>query len=56
MYNPNITINPRIISNEFILLLKKMGSISDVKKAPVLIVTKAIETFDTFIALKKKIQ
>lgn len=29
---------------------------SDVKKAPVLMVTKATETFDTLMALKKKIQ
>ncbi len=29
---------------------------SDVKKAPVLMVTKATETLETFIALKKKIQ
>lgn len=33
-----------------------MGSINDVKKAPVLMVTKATETLETLIALKKKIQ
>ncbi len=56
IYKPAITINPRIISNNLIFLLKKTGSIIDVKKAPVLMVTKATDTFDTFMALKKKIQ
>lgn len=56
IYNPAITSNPKTISSSFILLLKNTGSINDVKKAPVLIVTKATETFDTLIALKKKIQ
>ena len=40
----------------FTFLLKKMGSINDVKKAAVLMVTRATETLDTFMALKKKIQ
>ena len=56
IYRPKITINPNIISNGLILLLKKIGSIKDTKKAPVLIVTKATETLDTLMALKKKIQ
>ena len=56
MYKPKITIKPSTISSNLILLLKNSGSISDVKKAPVLIVTKATETLDTFMALKKKIQ
>ena len=55
-YNPATTINPNKISINLIFRLKKKGSIKEVKKAPVLIVTKAIETLDTFIALKKKIQ
>jgi hypothetical protein len=38
------------------LRLKKIGSIRETKKAPVLIVTRATETVDTLIAVKKKIQ
>ncbi len=56
MYKPKITKSPRKISNVFILLLKKIGSIKDVKKAPVLIVTNATDTLETLIALKKNIQ
>lgn len=56
MYKPTITNAPKSISIRFIFLLKKIGSINDVKKAPVLIVTKATDTLDTFIALKKVIQ
>ena len=48
--NPPTTIAPKIISINRILLLKKIGSISEVKKAPVLIITKATETFDILIA------
>ncbi|GFD74501.1 hypothetical protein KUL156_58510 [Alteromonas sp. KUL156] len=56
MYNPIITNKPNTISIVFILLLKKKGSINEAKKAPVLIITKATDTFDTFIALKNVIQ
>ena len=56
IYKPRITNNPRIISNDLILLLKKIGSINEVKNAPVLIVTKATDTLETLMALKKKIQ
>ena len=56
IYKPRITNKPRIISNDLILLLKKIGSINEVKNAPVLIVTKATETLETLMALKKKIQ
>ena len=56
IYRPKITIKPNIISSSLIFLLKKIGSIKETKKAPVLIVTKATETLDTFMALKKKIQ
>ena len=56
MYNPPTTINPKNISSGFILLLKKKGSINEVNNAPVLIITNAIETLETLIALKKKIQ
>ena len=56
IYKPRITNNPRIISNDLIRLLKKIGSINEVKNAPVLIVTKATETLETLMALKKKIQ
>jgi hypothetical protein len=55
-YKPAITSSPNTISIDFILLLKNKGSIKEVKNAPVLIVTKAIETLDTFIALKKNTQ
>ena len=51
-----MTIAPKKISINLILLLKKNGSINDVKNAPVLIVTNATETLDTLIALKKVIQ
>ena len=56
IYKPRITNKPRIISNDLILLLKKIGSINEVKNAPVLIVTKATDTLETLMALKKKIQ
>ena len=56
IYKPPITIIPRIISKGFILRLKKRGSINDVKKAPVLIVTKATETLEIFMALKMAIR
>ncbi len=56
IYKPSTTNNPRIISNDLILLLKKIGSINEVKNAPVLIVTKATDTLETLMALKKKIQ
>ena len=49
-------MSPKTISNLLIFLLKKIGSINDTKKAPVLIVTKATETLDTLMALKKNIQ
>ena len=51
-----MTIRPNKISIGLIFLLKKKGSINDVKKAPVLIVTRATETLETLIALKKVIQ
>ena len=56
MYNPPITIKPKIISITLILLLKSSGSIKEAKNAPVLMVTNAIETLDTLMALKKVIQ
>ena len=56
IYKPKITIKPNIISKSLIFLLKKIGSMNETKKAPVLIVTRATETLDTFMALKKKIQ
>ena len=56
IYRPKITIKPNIISKSLIFLLKKIGSMNETKKAPVLIVTRATETLDTFMALKKKIQ
>ena len=56
IYKPRITNKPKIISNDLILLLKKIGSINEVKNAPVLIVTKATDTLETLMALKKKIQ
>ncbi len=56
IYKPIITNRPKTISSDFILLLKKTGSINEVKKAPVLMVTKATDTLDAFIALKKNIQ
>ena len=56
MYNPTTTSKPRIISTALILLLKKIGSMSDVKNAPVLIATRATETFETLMALKNVIQ
>ncbi len=56
MYKPKITNDPSIISTKFIFLLKKNGSIKEAKKAPVLIVTNATDTFETLIALKKVIQ
>ena len=56
MYNPITTKTPKTISRVFIFRLKKIGSNNDVKNAPVLMVTKATETLDTFIALKKATQ
>ena len=56
IYRPATTIRPRTISIAFILLLKKNGSINDVKKAPVLMVTNATETLETLMALKNVIQ
>ena len=56
IYRPTITIKPRTISKGLIFLLKKIGSIKDTKKAPVLMVTNATEILETFMALKKKIQ
>ena len=56
IYNPPTTIKPRIISTALILLLKKIGSMSDVKNAPVLIANRATETFETLMALKNVIQ
>ena len=50
------TMSPKKISIPFTFLLKKNGSINDVKKAPVLIVTNATETLETLIALKNVIQ
>ena len=41
IYNPPMTIIPKKISVALIFLLKKKGSISDVKKAPVLMATNA---------------
>lgn len=38
------------------LLLKKKGSMRDVNNAPELIETRATDTFETFMAEKKKIQ
>jgi hypothetical protein len=55
IYRPKITIKPNIISNSLIFLLKRIGSIKETKKAPVLIVTKATETLDTFMALKNAV-
>ena len=49
-------MSPKKISIPFTFLLKKNGSINDVKKAPVLIVTNATETLETLIALKNVIQ
>lgn len=49
-------MRPKKISIPFTFLLKKNGSIKDVKKAPVLIVTNATETLETLIALKNVIQ
>ena len=56
IYKPTITNRPRIISNDLMRLLKKTGSIREVKKAPVLMVTNATDTFETFIAEKNAIQ
>ena len=56
IYKPITTNKPKRISTGFILLLKKRGSIKEVKKAPVLIITNATETLETLIALKKVIQ
>lgn len=49
-------MSPKMSSIGINFLLKKKGSISDVNRAPVLIETKATETFETLIAEKKKIQ
>lgn len=48
--------NPKKTSRNLILLLKKIGSINAVKKAPVLMVTRAIDTFETLIAIKNATQ
>ena len=56
IYKAKITIRPKFISINFILHLKKIGSIKAVKKAPVLIATIATDTFDILMALKKKTQ
>ena len=52
IYNPIITINPKITSYLIIFLLKKIGSKNEAKKAPVDIIAKVIETLETLIALK----
>ena len=49
-------MEPKISSTGRIFRLKKKGSTKEVKNAPVLMVTKATETFDTLIAWKKNIQ
>ncbi|GEC77795.1 hypothetical protein FAQ01_06650 [Flavobacterium aquatile] len=51
--SPKTTINPKNISYQTIFFLKKIGSIIEVKKAPVDKQAKVIDTFETFIALKK---
>jgi len=51
-----MTKAPNKISMGRMRRLKKKGSMNDVKNAPVLIVTKATETLDTLMALKKVIQ
>ena len=56
MYKPPTTIAPKRISISRIRLLKKKGSIKEVKNAPVLMVTNATDTLDTLIALKNMIQ
>ena len=56
IYNPTITNEPNKISINRMRLLKKKGSINEAKNAPVLMVTKATETLDTLMALKKVIQ
>ena len=56
IYNPKITPIPKATSTNLTRLLKNIGSINVTKKAPVLIVTKATDTLETLMALKKKIQ
>jgi hypothetical protein len=53
MVSPKTTINPKKISYQTTFLLKKMGSIIEVKKAPVDKHAKVIDTLETLIALKK---
>lgn len=51
--SPNTTINPKKISYQMTFFPKKIGSISEVKKAPVDKHAKVIETLETLMALKK---
>ena len=51
--SPKTTINPKKISYQIIFFPKKMGSISEVKKAPVDKQASVIETLETLMALKK---
>lgn len=52
IYRPTTTINPKKTSYQTIFFPKKMGSISEAKKAPVERQAKVIETLDSFMALK----
>ena len=51
--SPAITINPKKISYHTIFFPKNKGSINEAKKAPVERQAKVMETFATFMALKK---
>lgn len=51
-----MTSAPKKISMTLIFLLKKKGSMKEVKNAPVLMVTRATEILEILIALKKVIQ
>ncbi|MCY1486506.1 hypothetical protein D9M68_201500 [compost metagenome] len=54
--SPPMIINPKKTSYQSIFLLKKIGSNIEAKNAPVENTASVIETLETFIALKKKIQ
>ena len=53
MVSPKTTIIPKKSSYQIIFFLKKMGSIIEVKKAPVDRQANVMDTFETFMALKK---
>ena len=53
IYKPETTINPKKTSYQMIFLPLRIGSKKEAKNAPVDKQANVMETFETFIALKK---